>query len=1550
MSNVLSGKAFKSWVDFLLNRRSMRFFARKWFARQENAAVFAAFTKWIRTVHEIARYEAMSDVEKIKEEQRIIILKKNTALVLRSIQNFISSSLSTSFLVWKGLVLEDRQNKVVIARYVKRWKGMYVMKCFLTWVDLVVERRELRAVVRRFLGGKESLAKTQGFNTWKTLMLSEREEERRRKMKILEEQAENSKLEASQSERQVHLKSEKARISGERAAQSIFAKKLRGTIGMCLVAWKEDVKITKRLRLRMKLVFARMRNQQLSAAFQAWTKKISIDTRNLLGEVKGEREEARMQLNLARIEAKKLKEARMRKILAAWVSRHLYHAFVFWRDTVEEFVRHEMLIYKYASKLLRGGLLKVMNAWMTFTKTKKRHRFVVGKFIARYKNMTAARFFAGWKDWAKMRRKYAVIVGRFRSRMMNLVAYRAFNALVDFARKRKRKRELTWRILQRAKVSNFSSGFSTWAACVEEVRREQYVIGLFAKRWEKITLVRVYKAWAKVVKEERWSDGGVSGAAEGEGNLKQAGAQLRRGSIVLQEKRLDIQNVQWRIVEKESAEEDLPHLEKELDHLEKEVGILKQDLDEAYLKASESERKSAAAVIVGVTLRNKKAELSKMKTEFEELKTAAYDVGKVEQVNLNHGSTEISESKLGSGLATKADTADAGDGRSGTDEKSKEELLKRKVEEVRGLEDSVNQLERNFSEAHSQSGDAEKKTVAALVGGVALYGAKATLKKKSAELEEAKLGGADHQSVQSLREAVKKTEGDVDQLESDYSRARSNLDEMEILSTSAAVEKISLKDGKAHLKRKKLELESVKARVEKGRLKREILEKKKQHVRHLEAEVMNVERRKSGEHSEAEAAILAASVALEGCKKELEMKKAKYHETRRKVDEAQEGMEQRLQKLRAEEKHLQNHVGSLDEDFKEKQAQHRINASLRGTAVTQDSKGGEKMFIMTGGGVEGELHHAANCHPSGLDDSPAAGNHHGGVNSAAAAGGFSAFVRDLAIRQRFTPRSNEVRGEDSDGDGDWSIPAQSLHSMTKEEERKLSLSNINAKKAAHRSRFRELQLLLRVKCTLTTSYLRYAISSSTDVCSVSRLFKSIFRSVGLPPLELAFRSWVVGAAMWRREKILGAQIAARIHAAVQKKKMSVAFHELRLHMISCMVDADKAYYATKTKLRLRLHASQVAKVREESLRVGRSVMNKLTENRRTNILEKAFNAFKSAREMKLKGVMLVKRWLLAGRAGEIMWAFHSWKSKFRAASAYESRAAFLNAADSETRAHLAFILNRFWMKKEKGSLGKTGNATNDKKVAFSRWKDQVAKEIKMESTWSEVDLRTRSVSNVLGLMKSLAGSSVNDDEDRFSYNDEVYICVRKYIWEICNGINGRPSFGNYGVEEKKNDDDHDNNDNNDDDDDDDVEDSFVRGCLIVCHPADDSKLIIFSDGTLKTMPRGCGVVGGLIEEESFGFCKQVLGDPRYDQMVDDVVMSSCGRPIYEMERNAALGCQILAMKASSVMSRRSGKSTRVGTLRNHDRILDGSGVGLVEGGVSSSVSGLSKNSKIPDIR
>lgn len=135
--------------------------------------------------------------------------------------------------------------------------------------------------------------------------------------------------------------------------------KLKGMLGSCFMAWKEDVRNTRRVTLRMKLIFGKMAHATLAAAWSSWVKSVGNFNRNMLGEVKGERERVEASLKVARGEAKRFKEARMRKVLNAIVTRECFMAFEFWRNEVEEFKRHEMLVKKYAARLLKGGLLKV---------------------------------------------------------------------------------------------------------------------------------------------------------------------------------------------------------------------------------------------------------------------------------------------------------------------------------------------------------------------------------------------------------------------------------------------------------------------------------------------------------------------------------------------------------------------------------------------------------------------------------------------------------------------------------------------------------------------------------------------------------------------------------------------------------------------------------------------------------------------------------------------------------------------------------------------------------------------------------------------------------------------------------------------------------------------------------------------------------------------------------------------------------------------------------------------------------------------------------------
>ena len=195
----------------------------------------------------------------------------------------------------------------------------------------------------------------------------------------------------------------------------------------------------------------------------------------------------------------------------------------------------------------------------------------------------------------------------------------------------------------------------------------------------------------------------------------------------------------------------------------------------------------------------------------------------------------------------------------------------------------------------------------------------------------------------------------------------------------------------------------------------------------------------------------------------------------------------------------------------------------------------------------------------------------------------------------------------------------------------------------------------------------------------------------------------------------------------------------------------------------------------------------------------------------------------------------------------------------------------------------------------------------------------------------------------------MYLYVRHYVWEMCNG--GQVgSFFEFGKkdEEKKGDEDHEDDEGNSDE----IEDQVVRGCLVMAQPGT-NKFLVFNQGGLAVIPGGCGVLGGLIEDGKLGFCKQVLKDPRYDPMVDDVLLGGCGRPIFDMERNAAVRYQSLAMKTSNVMSRTTKSKSRSGVMRRagdrHGSVVIGM-IGSVGGGnLVGSISSISTKVEIPDI-
>jgi len=130
-----------------------------------------------------------------------------------------------------------------------------------------------------------------------------------------------------------------------------------------------------------------------------------------------------------------------------------------------------------------------------------------------------------------------------------------------------------------------------------------------------------------------------------------------------------------------------------------------------------------------------------------------------------------------------------------------------------------------------------------------------------------------------------------------------------------------------------------------------------------------------------------------------------------------------------------------------------------------------------------------------------------------------------------------------------------------------------------------------------------------------------------------------------------------------KKLIYFAFSTMMKHTNFVKNEAFKSEVAEKTKQRLRIQAMQVMKTREHGLSIGRKVLDKLTSNRRTNILEKSFNALRNARERRVRGLTLIKRWCFLVKSGDVIWAFQSWKSKSNSAKYVASEPVYLRTPD-----------------------------------------------------------------------------------------------------------------------------------------------------------------------------------------------------------------------------------------------------------------------------------------------
>ena len=98
-----------------------------------------------------------------------------------------------------------------------------------------------------------------------------------------------------------HVQQEKARIQGEKAARNMFAMKLKGMLGACFVAWRDDVRSTKRITLRLRIIFGKINNAAVAAAWTTWVRAVGNHNRNLLGEVMGSRERAEVRAEMTRL-------------------------------------------------------------------------------------------------------------------------------------------------------------------------------------------------------------------------------------------------------------------------------------------------------------------------------------------------------------------------------------------------------------------------------------------------------------------------------------------------------------------------------------------------------------------------------------------------------------------------------------------------------------------------------------------------------------------------------------------------------------------------------------------------------------------------------------------------------------------------------------------------------------------------------------------------------------------------------------------------------------------------------------------------------------------------------------------------------------------------------------------------------------------------------------------------------------------------------------------------------------------------------------------------
>jgi len=384
-----------------------------------------------------------------------------------------------------------------------------------------------------------------------------------------------------------------------------------------------------------------------------------------------------------------------------------------------------------------------------------------------------------------------------------------------------------------------------------------------------------------------------------------------------------------------------------------------------------------------------------------------------------------------------------------------------------------------------------------------------------------------------------------------------------------------------HVKEKKREVERLRTKVKRGLVDPSELRKAEAKVEGLERGVvaMGEEVATSPFGTSPEIAYLAGSVTLHTTSSLLQEMKVMHLQKMKAVVDAQEHTA-KLLTLEGELQALEGETKNLEKEFaKAKEVVKVSESNAEAAAVAATSRDPAKgAFVLSGGGKGGESKHT---HVTKHRHRAQSRSNWDDAKSTTSEGGISALARDLS-------RKNDS----GRGDG-WSKPVQSILVMSKEHETQVALARIEKKKTFHRERFNELEVLAKIDRAQVVSHLIGAIACLDDLGSIKYLLKNVFRTRKFHGHDKAFKVWAIGSAMRKREKQIGVSKVYAVVKAFGKKKMAKAFNRMRRAVMVWKSDYDKVEFAAKTKIRLRTQAAQVIKAREESLRVGRSMLKKV---------------------------------------------------------------------------------------------------------------------------------------------------------------------------------------------------------------------------------------------------------------------------------------------------------------------------------------------------------------------